>query len=181
MWRKIHFELRCNLEWELKYMMTQLLKNLENDENAKLTVALFPFSAWQPTRGTPAPDAQYHSWSESWQPDRWLSTERFLTRSPQVFRFRLQKKYHEACRSYPPWYDADDRRHGLPSPASLLSAHVLQTAGLKQICFPYNVNKNIMRPQCGQFFFYLASSAYLYTVDRRHYMYKRIKQHFIIN
>ena len=32
-----------------------------NYENAKLTVALFPFSAWQPTRGTPAPDAQDHA------------------------------------------------------------------------------------------------------------------------
>lgn len=33
----------------------------KNDENAKLTVALFPFSAWQPTHGTPAPDAQDRS------------------------------------------------------------------------------------------------------------------------
>ena len=32
-----------------------------NYENAKLTVALFPFSAWLPTHGTPAPDAQDHA------------------------------------------------------------------------------------------------------------------------
>ena len=143
--------------------------------------ASFPFWGWRLIRGTPDLGVQDCFCSAGWWPDRWLSAGRFLTRSPHIFRFRLQKKYHEAYRSYPPWYDADDRRHGLPSPASLLSAHVLLTAGLKQICFPYNVNKNIMRPQCGQFFFYLASSAYLYTVDRRHYMYKRIKQHFIIN
>ena len=33
----------------------------KNYDNAKLTVALFPFSAWQPTHGTPAPDAQDHA------------------------------------------------------------------------------------------------------------------------
>ena len=33
----------------------------KNDENAKLTVALFPFSAWLPAHETPAPDVQDHA------------------------------------------------------------------------------------------------------------------------